>query len=153
MAASNSRSAQAVLKQVELQLQLASEMEIEASEKACAIADLMHMSADKVDEVRMAVIEACINAIEHSRAEDGKLYVQISMLGHDEPETLEITVHDRGVGFDPKKLVQPNIEDKLKSASKRGWGFRIIEGLMDEVEVESGADGTSVTMRKQVGRS
>ena len=31
---------------------------------------------------------------------------------------------------------------------KRGWGLQIIEGLMDEVHIESGASGTTVVMRK-----
>jgi anti-sigma regulatory factor (Ser/Thr protein kinase) len=31
---------------------------------------------------------------------------------------------------------------------KRGWGLKIIRGLMDEVEIQSGADGTTVVMSK-----
>ena len=57
---------------------------------------------------------------------------------------------DHGVGFDPRNLVQPKIEEKLKASSKRGWGLKIIEGLMDEVDVRSGIEGTEVVMRKAV---
>ena len=66
----------------------------------------------------------------------------------DKPETLQVTVRDSGVGFDPEKVVQPRIEDKINSDSKRGWGLRIIEGLMDSVEVETGVEGTAVIMSK-----
>lgn len=138
----------AVLKEVELTLALAPEMEVEACEKACAVAEFMSMSADRVDEVRMAMIEACINAIEHSHASDGQLQIHIAVLGEGKPETLQVTVRDSGVGFDPEKLVQPRIEDKINSDSKRGWGLRIIEGLMDSVEVRTGEDGTAVIMSK-----
>lgn len=139
-----------VLKEVGMVLELAPDMEIEACEKACAIAALMNMSPDKIDEVRMAVVEAVINAIEHSRTPDDKLHVHIAVLGGDQPETLQITVRDHGIGFDPEKLVQPRIEEKIGSSSKRGWGLKIIEGLMDRVQVESGEHGTSVVMSKAI---
>ena len=138
----------AVLKEVELTLALAPEMEVEACEKACAVAEFMSMSADRVDEVRMAMIEACINAIEHSHATDGQLHIHIAVLGDQQPETLQVTVRDSGIGFDPEKLVQPRIEEKINSDSKRGWGLRIIEGLMDSVRVETSAGGTAVIMSK-----
>lgn len=142
--------AKAILKEVTLTLDLAPDMEIEACEKACAVAELMGMSADRIDEVRMAMIEACINAIEHSGAEDAKLYVDIAVLGAQEPKELRITVSDRGVGFDREKLVEPKIEQKLKSVNKRGWGLQIIEGLMDKVDVASSGTGTSVIMTKRI---
>jgi len=138
----------AVLKEVNLTLRLAPDMELEASGRACAIAEAMKMSPDKIDEVRMAVVEACINAIEHSAAGDGSLHLTFTVLGQKEPEILRITVRDFGVGFDPENLVQPNIEEKLKAVNKRGWGLKIIEGLMDEVDVVSGSRGTSVIMSK-----
>ena len=137
-----------VLRSVSVTLKLAPDMEIEACETACAVAELMKMSPDKIDEVRMAVVEACINAIEHSDASDGLLYLHIAVLGHDRPETLQITVRDHGVGFDREKLVQPKIEEKIGASSKRGWGLKIIEGLMDHVAVHSGEAGTSVVMSK-----
>jgi anti-sigma regulatory factor (Ser/Thr protein kinase) len=124
-------------------------MELVACEKACAVAELIDMSPDRVDEVRMAVVEAVINAIEHSGAEDDRLQVRIAVLGEDgEPQTLRITVQDHGVGFDPEKLVEPRIEEKITASSKRGWGLQIIEGLMDSVRVESSARGTAVIMSK-----
>lgn len=139
---------QAVLKRVVVTLRLEPDMELEASEKACAVALAMNMSPDKVDEVRMAVVEACINAIEHSQADDRSLRLEISVLGDQEPQVLRITVQDRGVGFEPRKLVQPKVGGKLEAPHKRGWGLRIIEGLMDSVRVDSTAEGTSVTMSK-----
>jgi anti-sigma regulatory factor (Ser/Thr protein kinase) len=37
---------------------------------------------------------------------------------------------------------------KLKAVRKRGWGLKIIRGLMDEVDIVSGPDGTTVVMSK-----
>ncbi len=126
-------------------------MELEARARACAVAKSIRMSTDKVEEVGMAVVEACINAIEHSRAADGQLHLELAVLGPaeaEEPRVLRITIQDQGIGFDRSRVVQPRIEDNLKAIRKRGWGLKIIEGLMDEVNVLSGEGGTSVVMSK-----
>ncbi|MDX1643714.1 MAG: ATP-binding protein [Thermoanaerobaculia bacterium] len=119
-----------------------------ASKTATALAESMGMSPDKIDEVRMAVVEACINAFEHSQAKDGRVYITFEVLGEGETQRLQITVEDTGVGFAPGEVEAPRIEDKLKAARKRGWGLQIIKGLMDEVEIDSGDHGTTVVMRK-----
>lgn len=138
----------AVLREVTLTLPMLPDMEIAASKTATALAEFMDMSSDKIDEVRMAVVEACINSFEHSQADDRKVEIQFAVLGNDEPERLQITIRDSGVGFAPENLVKPRIEDKLKAASKRGWGLTIIKGLMDEVAIHSGPAGTTVVMTK-----
>jgi serine/threonine-protein kinase RsbW len=138
----------AVLREVTLTLPMLPDMEIAASKTATALAEFMEMSSDKIDEVRMAVVEACINSFEHSKADDRKVEIRFAVLGNEEPERLEITIRDSGVGFTPENLIKPRIEDKLKAASKRGWGLTIIKGLMDEVEIRSGPGGTTVVMSK-----
>ena len=99
------------------------------------------MSPDKIDEVRMAVVEACINAFEHSHAGTAWSTITFAVVGEQEPETLRITVRDDGIGFAPPSVESPRIESKLRRARKRGWGLKIIQGLMDEVEIHSGARG------------
>jgi serine/threonine-protein kinase RsbW len=138
----------AVLREVTLALPMGPEMEIEASKTATAVAESMKMSPDRIDEVRMAVVEACINAIEHSRARSREVRLTFEVLGDKSPEKLRVTVRDSGIGFAPESLSEPRIEEKLKSLRKRGWGLKIIRGLMDEVEIHSGAEGTTVVMSK-----
>ena len=138
----------AILREVTLTLPMVPDMEIAASKTATAMAEFMQMSPDRIDEVRMAVVEACINAFEHSRSSDRKVYMTFEVLGEGEPESLRITVRDTGVGFAPEEIEEPTIEGKLKAARKRGWGLKIIRGLMDTVEIHSGADGTTVVMSK-----
>ncbi len=137
-----------VMREVTLTLPMLPDMEIAASKTATALAEFMEMSSDKIDEVRMAVVEACINSFEHSQADDRKVEIRFEVLGNDDPERLQITIRDSGVGFTPDSLEQPKIEEKLKAARKRGWGLTIIKGLMDEVEIESGPEGTTVVMSK-----
>ncbi len=137
-----------VMKEVTLALPMVPDMEIEASKTATAIAESMRMSPDRIDEVRMAVVEACINALEHSRSLDGEIFVTFEVLGEKDPEKLRITVKDTGVGFSPADVAEPNLEQKFNSPRKRGWGLKIIRGLMDEVEIHSGDQGTMVVMSK-----
>ena len=138
----------AVLREVSLTLPMLPDMEIAASKTATAMAEFMEMSSDKIDEVRMAVVEACINSFEHSSADDRKVYMTFVVRGDGEPERLEITIRDTGVGFEPNSVEEPRIEEKLKATRKRGWGLKIIDGLMDEVEIQSSSSGTAIVMSK-----
>jgi len=141
---------EAVLREVKLTLPMLPDMEVAASKTAAAMAESMQMTPDRIDEVRLAVIEACINAFEYSRAPDGKVYMTLEVLGRDEPELLRISVHDNGVGFEPGSKSKPRIADKIGGRNKRGWGLSIIRGLMDDVAIESEAGaGTTVVMSKR----
>ncbi len=137
------------LREVTMSLPMLPDMEIAASKTVTALARFMEMSPDRIDEVRMAVVEACINAFEHSEAKDRKVQLTFSVLGEeDDPRELRIVIADAGVGFSPHEVAEPRIEEKIKAESKRGWGLKIIRSLMDSVEIRSGSNGTTVVMSK-----
>ncbi len=137
------------MQQVRLTLPMIPNMELTASKTACATGEQNGLSADKIDEVQMAVVEACINAFEHSAAADREVHVLLQVLGvGGEPRGLEITIQDSGVGFSPDKLVRRVTERTAKVPHKRGYGLKIIDGLMDAVDIHSDAEGTTVVMRK-----
>jgi serine/threonine-protein kinase RsbW len=143
---------EAILREVSLTLPMAPDMEIAASESAAEVAESMGLSADKIGDVRMAVVEACINAFEHSRSQEVHLsFAVVAAADGDDGQggRLEITIRDTGVGFDPSEVEEPTIEEKLKADRKRGWGLKIMRGLMDDVEIHSGAEGTSIVMSKE----
>ena len=129
---------------------VAPEMEIAATAQVSALGEWMEMGRDKIDEVKMAVVEACINAFEHSATPDHK--VELAFRVGDEEggrgPYLEVDVTDAGHGFDPTRLRTPEIAAALRSPRKRGWGIKIIESLMDDVRIESGEHGTRIVMRK-----
>ena len=92
----------------------------------------------------MALIEACINAFEHSETKED-IYIHFII----SDENLTIKVIDKGVGFDASDIKLPNIEDKVGSEErKRGWGLMLIKELMDKVDYESDNTGTTLTMTK-----
>lgn len=140
--------AEAILREVTLALPMAPDMELEASKTAAAIAESIRMSPDRIDEVRQALIEACINALEHSHAVDREVFVTFQVVGAKDPEKLRILVSDHGVGFSPDRVIEPNLVEKMSSGNFRGWGLKLIRGLMDEVEIRTGPDGTTVVMVK-----
>jgi serine/threonine-protein kinase RsbW len=137
------------MQQVRLTLPMIPNMELTASKTACAMGEQIGLSADKIDEVQMAVVEACINAFEHSGAADREVHVLLQVLGAgDDPQGLQITIQDTGVGFSPDKLTRRVADKAAKLPRKRGYGLKIIDGLMDDVDIQSDAEGTTVVMRK-----
>ena len=136
------------MQQITLTLPMIPNMELTASKTAGALGEHIGMSRDKIDEVQMAVVEACINAFEHSGSQDREVQILLQVLGEEKnPEGLEIMIRDHGIGFSPAAVVT-----KKGSSSdlpqKRGYGLMIIHGLMDEVDIRSDEEGTTVTMKK-----
>ena len=129
---------------IELKLPVIANMELVAVQTAEVVAKHMDLSEDKAAETSMALIEACINAFEHSQAQNN-VFIHFIL----EENSLVIKVIDQGIGFDKAKVEIPAIENKLGTDErKRGWGLQLIQELMDSVEFESGKDGTTVTMTK-----
>jgi anti-sigma regulatory factor (Ser/Thr protein kinase) len=123
-------------------------MELSAAAQAQAVGESMELSRDKIDEVKLALIEACINAFEHAGATPRVELVFRVVNGGSRGAALEVTVSDRGRGFDPEAVEPPVLEKKLGGGYKRGWGLKIIKNFMDEVEIRSGEKGTTIVMRK-----
>ena len=129
---------------VELKLPIIENMELVATQTAEVVSKHMQLDNEKTNEISLALIEACINAFEHS---ESKSEVFIHFIISD--ESLTIKVIDKGKGFDSSKISIPNIENKLGSdEKKRGWGIMLIKELMDSVNFESNDQGTTLTMIK-----
>ena len=131
---------------VELKLPIIPNMELIATQTAEVIARHMNLNDEQCGEISMALIEACINAFEHSKAENN-VYIHFLI----EENSLVIKVIDQGIGFDKTKVEIPKIENKIgHDERKRGWGLQLIQELMDSVEFESNNEGTTVTMKKNI---
>ena len=129
---------------VELKLPILPNMELIATQTADIIANHMHLTVEQSGEISMALIEACINAFEHSKTENS-IYIHFII----EENSMIIKVIDQGIGFDKSKVEIPKIENKIgNDERKRGWGLQLIQALMDSVEFESTNAGTTITMIK-----
>jgi serine/threonine-protein kinase RsbW len=103
---------------------------------------------DTLAEVKLAVVEACLNAIEYGTGE-----VEVEVIAHadDAQPWMEVAVVDHGPGFDPSGVVKPVLSDKLRSTRKRGWGLELIRRLMDEVQITSQPGLTRIRMIRRRG--
>jgi serine/threonine-protein kinase RsbW len=99
---------------------------------------------ERIDDLKLAVSEACTNAIEanlQSPSADPPVVVRV----WEAPERLEVCVEDSGLGFDPELLPEhPPVTDPERLNFERGLGIPLIRTLVDDVRFESGAKGTQV---------
>ena len=103
------------------------------------------MADDRIDDLKLAVSEACTNAIE-ANAETGSA-APVVVSCWEAPERFEVCVTDAGAGFDPDDLPQhPPVTDPDRLNFERGLGIPLIRSLVDDVRFESGPEGTSVWM-------
>jgi serine/threonine-protein kinase RsbW len=103
------------------------------------------LADDRIDDLKLAVSEACTNAIEANAAagEDEPVMVKV----WEAPERLEVCIADSGRGFDPDVLPEhPPVTDPERLNFERGLGIPLIRNLVDAVRFESTASGTAVWM-------
>lgn len=131
--------------QVSLSIPMVPQMEVAVSKVAAAMAEFLGLETEKVEEIRLALIEACINAFEHSQSKDRRLDLQFTLA----PEELRLLIVDRGQGFDVEKARQKQRERRARGERHRGWGMTLMEGLMDKVDVHSDENGTTIAMVKR----
>jgi serine/threonine-protein kinase RsbW len=100
---------------------------------------------ERIDDLKLAVSEACTNAIEANNAAGAGAPVVVTCW--EAPERLEVRVSDSGGGFDPDVLPEhPPVTDPERLNFERGLGIPLIRSLVDDVRFESSSNGTSVCM-------
>lgn len=132
----------------EMVIPMGSDTELIAAHTVEQIARRVNFRPEAINQIKTALIEACINAAEHSLSPDRKIYQRFRV----ESDKLVVTVASRGVV--PASLAgqngqQAGVKDEKEDAqSRRGWGLKLIQTLMDEVEFERVDDGTQLRMTK-----
>ncbi len=104
----------------------------------------------RLDELRLALGEACTRAVGLHAAHAPHLPVQVTV--SDEPSRLTVTVTDRGPAAGPASddvagdlLAGP--DDGPAGGVDPDVSLAVVTGLVDDVTVEPGTDGTVVIMR------
>ena len=118
------------------------------------VARRLNFTAEAINQIKTAVVEACINASEHSLSPDRKIYQRFQV----ESDRLCITISSRGilpVNFmgNSQGEEETTTGESQTSADRRGWGLKLIQTLMDEVEFERVDEGTSLRMTKYLRQS
>jgi len=116
-----------------------------AMSAAAALAKLMGFREDRVEDLKTAVAEACINAIEHGNRLNEKLSVGVVLLAGE--DQLEVKVIDDGKGMKTQPH-KPDIDRKMHGQEDpRGMGMFLIQALVDEAEWVAGTNGKSSYVR------
>ena len=84
---------------VELTIPVLPDMELAATKTAEVVAKHMDLDDEQTAEISMALIEACLNAFEHSKSKE-----QVEIHFKIQDDRLIIQVTDKGKGFDKSKV-------------------------------------------------
>jgi serine/threonine-protein kinase RsbW len=124
-------------------LRLPSELGYEkvAMASAATIAKRLGFSSERIEDIKTAVAEACINAIEHGNQMNASLPVTVELCEDD--AALEIWVSDEGRQPVPCPLPRPG-----DHPTHRRWGLFLIQKLVDEFSLNTlPGGGHAVRMR------
>jgi len=128
------------------------ENELIAASAVEQVARRLAFTSDAINQIKTAIVEACINAAEHSFSPERKIYQRFRV----EDDKLVVTISSRGVvptNIDTEGTSTSRTETDDVTDERRGWGLKLIRSLMDEVEFERVDEGTSLKMTKYLRRS
>ncbi len=107
----------------------------------------MPVGPELLADLRLAVTEACGNAVKHAYG-DGDGSVEVAFVVRE--DRLEMLVEDTGAGLELpliEQLLEPEPPNAAVEPADGGMGIAIIRAIVDELEVTSGADGRGTVVR------
>lgn len=123
----------------EIVVPMGEDTELIAAHAVEEVARRHHFPQKAINQIKTALVEACINAVEHSLSPDRKIYQKFAV----DSDKIDITVSNRGL-----RLMEIAGAETAPMSGRRGWGLSLIKGLMDEVWIEQVDDGTRIRMTK-----
>lgn len=110
---------------------------------ASVIANQMGFNIDDVEDIKVAVGEACNNAVLHGKSQDEVFDIQFEV----QDTRMVIEVSDNGSGFDLDEYEAP----ALGELKENGLGIFIMKTLMDEVDfIPVKNNGTTIRLVKEL---
>lgn len=108
------------------------------------IARTVEFDPEQLADLKLAVTEACANAVRHAYEEEGAM----SLLFAVDHASVRIVVEDEGAGFEAHHIQ----EWEPDALSEDGMGLAIIRAVVDELEIGSGSGGrgTRLTLTKRL---
>lgn len=111
---------------------------------ATAVARRGGVEETLLDEVRLAVGEACSRAVEAHRRQCPDEPVRVEL--RDGADRFEVVVTDRVADDDPTRSGAPGPVDLAELDGDLNLGFAVIAGLADDVDIASTPSGVEITM-------
>ncbi len=127
---------------VELRIPSKAEWVAVARLAVAAVANRLNFSIEDIEDVKLAVAEACTNCIQHAHGSD-----QIEITCETESDSLTVRVRDYGCGTRPEVVASRHADEPRVG----GLGVFLIRSLMDSVEYDVHPErGTNLVMTKKV---
>lgn len=118
------------------------------------VANRMGFSYEEIEDIKLAVGEACTNAATHAYEEgdeSGAIHMECQVY----PDRLVIVISDQGAGFAGEVIPEQRIPlysgKDIDELEEGGLGLYLIHTLMDEVVIRSDS-GVAISMTKYVRR-
>jgi len=109
------------------------------TENLSEIREFIHSTANRInippevlDDITLAVDEACTNIIKHAYKfyPDGEIIVKVKY----SDKKFEIKIIDHGESFHPDPVPKPDLEKYYQQRRVGGLGMYLMKSLMDKVE-------------------
>jgi serine phosphatase RsbU (regulator of sigma subunit)/anti-sigma regulatory factor (Ser/Thr protein kinase) len=130
---------------LDVSFQVASEPgnEKQVSERVAEAVAPLALEPARLEQLKTAVSEAAMNAIEHGNEARAELPVDVSV--RVSGGELVVAITDHGGDREIPEAEEPDLEAKLEGLQKpRGWGLFLIKNMVDDVRISS--DGTHHTV-------
>ncbi|PAB58425.1 ATP-binding protein [Anaeromicrobium sediminis] len=114
-----------------------------------AVASRMGFNIEEIEDIKVAVAEACTNAIKYGKYSCNEKDLENFNIKYCvEYDKMIVEIQDNGKGFCTEDIEEPD----LTSPKEGGLGIFIIRSLMDEVDIISAPEkGTIIKMIKYLG--
>src|SRR5512134_727588 len=121
-------------RELQLTLPATAENVMVVRQAVAGLGEALGLSGDRIADLKTVVTEACNNVVVHAyQDEPGPMEVQAA-IGDEE---LEVTVRDRGEGFQPSAS---------ENGASLGIGLPLVASLSDRFTIRGGAgEGTSLS--------
>lgn len=107
---------------------------------ASVLANKIGFDIEEIEDIKVAVGEACNNAVLHGKSSD-TCDINFSVL----EDCFQVEIIDSGKGFDMEEYKEPD----LNNPKENGLGLFIMKSLMDDVEIKStNGEGTYIKLVK-----
>jgi serine/threonine-protein kinase RsbW len=108
-----------------------------------SIANCAAFDLESIEDIKVAVSEACMNVVRHGNANDVCYDVECTI----EKDRFTVLVSDSCGGYNLEGYSDPCLDEPKEN----GLGIFIIKALMDEVDIYSKVgEGTKITMVKYI---
>lgn len=133
----------------DMTIPMVSESELVVAQGLEQIGKNLQLDEDVIGQMQIAVIEACINAMEHGKGAGDTVRIALDVDGN----RLRIEIESAGPEFILQETGEPFSSQAAATSPNRGWGIKLMKRFADEVIFERITGGTRTVLIKKLGSS